>query len=57
LIEAIEKYPNDPALYFSLAEIYHSKGQISNAVKLLKRANELELNNPATKEFINNINF
>lgn len=55
--EAIEYFPNDPALYFSLAEIYHSKGQTSVAVKLLKRANELEFNNPATKEFINNIDF
>ncbi len=54
-MQAIKRFPNDPALHFNLAGIKKEYDDIPGAIKLLRRALELDLSNPLAKEYINSI--
>lgn len=53
LCRAVDNFPNDPAILFNLAEI-EKRQDPAKALRLLKRANELDLSNPLARDFINN---
>lgn len=42
-------------MYFLLADIEKSKGNSSASLKMIQRANELDLANMSTRDFLKNI--